>query len=338
MCAENGINCQQSLGNMLIRFTPKTTRGSVFFMPRPDFPKTLAEFQRRFSDEFTCRAYLAACRWPDGYCCPQCGHGEGFDLPRRHLLQCKACGWQTSVTAGTVMHGTRTSLTDWFRAAYLVTTHTPGISALQLQRQLGLKRYETAWTMLHKLRRAMVAPNREPLRGVVEVDETYIGGPKPGKRGRGAGGKSLVVGAVEDRGEVAGRVRLQRIPNFMGETLAAFVEANVDHGATIKTDGLEGYEVLDKEHYRHWPRIQGSGRGATTWLPHIHRVFSNLKTWLGGTHHGVDPKHLQAYLDEFGFRYNRRRTPMAAFQTLLGIGTRLGPTTYNRLYGSERTG
>lgn len=233
-------------------------------------------------------------------------------------MQCKACGLQTSVTAGTVLHRTRIALTDWFWAAYLVATHTPGMSALQLQKQLGL--------------------NREPLRGVVEVDETYIGGPKPGKRGRGAGGKSLVVGAVEDRGEAAGRVRLQLIPNFTGATLAAFVEANVEHGATIKTDGLEGYEALVKNHYRHMPRIQGSGKGATVWLPHIHRVFSNLKTWLRGTHHGVDPKHLQAYLGEFVFRYNRRRTPMAAFQTLLGLGTRLGPTTYNQLYRSEQTG
>jgi transposase-like protein len=150
------------------------------------------------------------------------------------------------------------------------------MSALQLQKQLGLKRYETAWTMLHKLRRAMVAPHRETLRGTVEVDETYIGGPKPGKRGRGAGGKSLVVGAVEDRGKAAGRLRLQVIT---GKTLAAFVEANVEHGATIKTDGLEGYEALEKGHYRHVPRIQGSGKMAANWLPHIHRVFSNLKTW-----------------------------------------------------------
>lgn len=260
---------------------------------------------------------------------------KAFDLPSRHLIQCKACGFQTSVTAGTVLHKTRTPLTHWFWAAYLMTTQTPGMSALQLKRQLGLTRYETAWVMLHKLRRAMVAPNREPLKGVVEVDETYIGGPEPGKHGRGAGGKTLVLGGVEDRGETAGRVRLQIISNFKGATLAGFIEANVEHGATIKTDGLKEYDAMDKGHYRHRPRIQGEGKQASVWLPHIHRVFSNLKTWLLGTHHGVDPKHLQAYLGEFVFRYNRRRTPMAAFQTLLGLGTRLGPTTYNQLYGSE---
>jgi transposase-like protein len=144
---------------------------------------------------------------------------------------------------------------------------------------------------------------------------------------------------VEDRGKVAGRVRLQRVSNFVGETLAGFVEANVEHGSTVKTDGLEGYEAVNKNHYRHCPRIQGGGsKGEANWLPHIHRVFSNLKTWLGGTHHGVDPKHLQAYLDEFVFRYNRRQTPMAAFQTLLGIGTHMASTSYNQLYGSERTG
>ncbi|MCX7031004.1 MAG: IS1595 family transposase [Spirochaetes bacterium] len=307
-------------------------------MPRPDFPKTLPEFQRRFPDESACRAYLVASRWPEGYCCPRYGHSEVFDLPRRHLMQCKACGLQTSVTAGTVFHRTRTPLTYWFWAAYLMATQTPGMSALQLQRQLGLNRYETVWTMLHKLRRAMVAPNREPLRGIIEVDETYIGGPEHGKRGRGAGGKALVVGAVEDRGETAGRVRLQLISNSTRAILTAFVEANVEHGATIKTDGLDGYEALDKKHYCHRPRIQGSGERTTIWLPHIHRVFSNLKTWLRGTHHGVDPKHLQAYLGEFVFRYNRRRTPMVAFQTLLGLGSHLGPTTYYQLYRSESTG
>jgi len=219
-----------------------------------------------------------------------------------------------------------------------MTAHTPGISALQLKRQLGLRRHETAWTMLHKLRRAMVAPAREPLRGLVEVDESYIGGPEHGKRGRGAIGKTLVVGAVEDRGKVAGRVRLQVIPNFRGVTLAGFVEANLEHGTTVKTDGLEGYEALSPKHYRHRPRVQGSGERARLWLPHIHRVFSNLKTWLRGTHHGVDGKHLQAYLDEYVFRYNRRRTPMAAFQTLLGLAGQRGPMTHKQLCDSESSG
>ena len=149
-------------------------------MARPPFPRTLAEFRAWFPDETACRAYLARCRWPDGYRCPRCGHGQAFELPRRGLWQCKVCGHQTSVTGGTVLHRTRTSLREWFWAAYLVTTHTPGMFALQLQRQLGIRRYETAWMMLHKLRRAMVNAAREPLNGEVEVDDTWIGGPQPG--------------------------------------------------------------------------------------------------------------------------------------------------------------
>ena len=173
----------------------------------------------------------------------------------------------------------------------------------------------------------MVDPDRKLLSGTVEVDETYVGGPEHGKRGRGASGKALVVGAVEDHGESAGRVRLQVIPNFKGATLTTFIVNNVDRGSAIKTDGLEGYESLDKKLYIHRPRVQGGGEKAGLWLPHIHRVFGNLKTWLQGTHHGVEPKHLQAYLDEFVFRYNRRRTPMVAFQSLLRLTLRLKPPT-----------
>lgn len=294
-------------------------------MPRSDFPKTLVEFQQKFSDDKTCRIYLKSLRWPDGFRCPHCFSAESFDLPQRNLTVCKSCSSHVSVTAGTILHGTRVPLTCWFYAAYLVATHTPGMSALQFQRQLGLNGYETAWTMLHKLRSAMVNPDRKLLSGTVEVDETYVGGPEHGKRGRGASGKALVVGAVEDHGDVAGRVRLQVIPNFKGATLIAFVANNVDPGSVIKTDGLEGYESLNKKLYTHRPRVQGGGEKASLWLPHIHRIFSNLKTWLQGTHHGVEPKHLQAYLNEFVFRYNRRRTPMIAFQTLLGLVLRLKP-------------
>ena len=151
-------------------------------MGRPDFPKSLKEFQARFRDEEGCRQYLAACRWPEGFRCGQCGAAGAFELPQRRLWQCKACGRQVSGTAGTVLHRTRVPLTVWFWAAYLVTTHTPGLSAVQLQRQLGVS-YETAWALLHKLRRAMVNPEREPLKDRVEVDETYLGGPEAGLKG-----------------------------------------------------------------------------------------------------------------------------------------------------------
>ncbi len=308
-------------------------------MGRPDFPKTLAQFQARFRDEAACRAYLAACRWPDGYRCPRCQHAEAFAQARRMLWQCKACGYQTSATAGTVLHRTRTPLTLWFWTAYLVTTHTPGLSALQLQRQLGIARYETAWAMLHKLRRAMVRPDRDPLKEQVEVDETYIGGPEAGLRGgRQLVDKALVVAAVEVRGRASGRIRLQVAPDASGPSLTGFVKAHVERGATVLTDGWPAYAPLSAMGYRHRPRTQGDPRRAAKLLPRVHRAFGNLKTWLRGTHHGVGNQHLQVYLDEFTFRFNRRRTPMAAFQTLLGLATLHGPTTYDRLYTSESTG
>jgi len=305
-------------------------------MARPDFPKTLAQFQAQFRDEAACRRYLAACRWPEGYQCRRCQHPVAFELPRRGLWQCKACGHQSSVTAGTVLHGTRTPLTQWFWATYLVTTHTPGLSALQLQRQLGIDRYETAWAMLHKLRRAMVRPGRELLKQHVEVDETYIGGPEVGLRGgRQLVDKALVVAAVEVRGTAAGRVRLQVVRDASGASLTGFVRSTVERGALVVTDGWQGYAPLAAMGYRHRARTQGDPRRAGKVLPRVHRVFGNLKTWLLGTHHGVGSAHLQVYLDEFTFRFNRRRTPMAAFQTLLGLATLHGPTTYDRLYASE---
>jgi transposase-like protein/ribosomal protein L37AE/L43A len=324
---------------MLIRLTPHAPTGSMRPMSRPDFPRTLREFQRRFEDEAACRAYLAASRWPDGYRCPQCGGGGALELPTRLLWRCKHCRRDTSVTAGTVLHRTHTPLTQWFWAAYLVTTHTPGLSALQLQRQLGLRRYETAWAMLQKLRRAMVRPDRDRLRDKVEVDESYVGGPEAGLRGgRELRDKALVVAAVEVRGAASGRVRLQVVPDASGRSLTGFIRANVDPGTIVITDGWQGYAPLTGLGYRHRPRIQGDPARAEKVLPRVHRVFGNLKTWLRGTHHGVGHQHLQAYLDEFTFRFNRRRTPMAAFQTLLGLGTQLAPTTYRQLYAVESTG
>jgi len=305
---------------------------------RPDFPKSLKEFQARFKDEAACRTYLASCRWPEGYRCGRCQESEAFELPRRGLWQCKGCSYQTSVTAGTVLHRTRMPLTLWFWAAYLVTTHTPGLSALQLQRQLGIDSYETAWALLHKLRRAMVRPDRERLKEKVEVDETYLGGPEVGLGGgRQLLDKALVVAAVEVRGKGSGRVRLQVVPDASGPSLTGFVKANVEPGTTVISDGWQGYAPLSGMGYRHRPRTQGDPTRATKILPRIHRVFGNLKTWLRGTHHGVGHQHLQAYLDEFTFRFNRRRSPMAAFQTLLGLATLHGPTSYDLLYGSELT-
>ena len=306
---------------------------------RPAYPRSLHEFRKLFADEAACRDYLARSRWPDGFRCPSCGHDAALVLLTRLLWRCRGCRRETSVTAGTVLHRTRIPLTQWFWAAYLVATQTPGFSALQLQRQLGIGRYETAWAMLQKLRRAMVRPDREPLQDRVEIDETYIGGPEAGLRGgREVGEKAIVVGAVEARGKASGRVRLQVVPDVSARSLTSFVRANVARGAVLLTDGWGSYASLSELGYRHRSRVQGDRRRGSKILPRIHRVFGNLKTWLRGTHHGVGHAHLQAYLDEFTFRFNRRRTPMAAFQTLLGLGSQQPPTTYKQLYGVELNG
>ena len=296
-------------------------------MPRPNFPRTIFEFNQWFPDEEACAKFLIASRWLNGFVCPSCGGHEYYFISTRRLLQCKSCSHQVSPTAGTVMHRSKMPLLLWFQAAYLVTTHTPGMSALQFQRQVGLSSYQTAFTMLHKLRAAMEREGRDRLSGTVEVDETYIGGPKSGPRGRGALGKTIVAGAVDIHGRSANRIRLRVIPNITQNTLLAFVQENVEEGSTVKTDELKSYKPLEQAGYVHDVGLD---------LAHIHRVFSNLKTWLLGTHHGVSPQHLQAYLNEYMFRFNRRNTPMAAFQTVLGlIGTRLGPT-YKGLYGVKK--
>lgn len=307
---------------------------------RPDFPRTVTDFQTLFATENACRAYLMQSRWPEGFACPVCQHAAAYELRSRDLLKCGDCGHQTSVTAGTVMHGTRVPLRLWFWAAYLVATHTPGISAVQLQRQLGVKRYETAWVMLQKLRRAMVRPERDRIRGVVEVDETYVGGVEEGRRaGRKRDStKAIVVAAVEGRGEGSGRVRMGVVEDLSASSLVPFVQLAVEPGSVVRTDGWHGYVPLSSHGYDHRSSTVGSGKNASKLFPRVHRVFSNLKTWLSGTHHGVSRKHLPQYVNEFVFRFNRRRRPMAAFQSLLGLTGQHTPTTYKMLYAGERTG
>ena len=252
----------------------------------------------------------------------------GVRAPSSRSWQCKACGHQTSVTAGTVLHRSRTSLREWFWAAYLVTTHTPGMSALHLQRQLGIPRYETAWTLLRNY--AAPASTVESTRRTSAI------------RKDSAGGASWATGpwwsGPLKSGAVSGRVRLQVVPDASGSSLTGFVHTNVELGTIVITDGWQGYAPLSRMGYPRHPTTQGRPARAAVILPRVHRVFSNLKTWLRGPHPGVDPKHLQAYLDEFTFRFTRRRTPMAAFQSLLGLTGAHGPTTYKMLYASEPTG
>lgn len=293
-----------------------------------------AAFEARFPDEVACGRHLVERRWPDGFVCPHCGSRKGWRLRRaRPIFQCAGCRKQTSVTAGTVMHRTHLALRTWLFAAHIVTSHSNGISALQLQAQLGLGSYETAWFLLHRLRRAMVDPERRLLQDLVEIDETDIplrSKHDPIDRGRGRGrsavGKMLVAGAVElsPAGEPR-RIRLAPIADFSAPTLTAFVDGAAAPGATVVTDGWRGYADLPR--HEHVAKTVG-GMAAHVVMTSVHRAFSNLKRWGLGTFHGFRRAHLRRYLDEFVFRWNRRRHTRAAFDSLLGLATRLPPATY----------
>jgi hypothetical protein len=329
------------------------------------FPTSLPEFQKVFPDDAACTKYLEAVRWPDGFVCRKCaGRGEPYRFQTRSsvVLRCRTCKVNTSLTAGTVMQQTHMPLSTWFWAAYLVATQTPGQSAFQFQRQLGLNRYETAFQILHKLRAGMVRPERDGIGGVhpVEVDECLVGG-----RTRGEGGgvhhKAVVVGAVEVRRRLdaedraarhmerlgrgvplkqlvyAGRLRLRVIPNRGSMRLTGFIKDNIAQGSVVRTDGWVGYESVNSLGFIHAPLdLCGDPEKADAHLPMIHLVFSNLKTWILGTHHGaIRQHHLQAYLNEYVFRFNRRFYPMTAFNSVLGLAARAASPTYGELYSGD---
>lgn len=303
-----------------------------------DFPRSLIEFQQRFGDEAACARYLFVARWPAGFACPACSGSKAWPLQTKAWTwECAACGKQTSVTAGTIMHHSKLPLTTWFWAAYLMATHSNGISALQLQRQLALGSYKTAWLLCAKLRGSMVAPGRNPLTGLVEVDETEIPcrskyDPVTGGGGRSRQGKILVVGAVEVEDGGPGRVRLAEVFDYSAQSLHPFIAQNLAPGAMAKTDGWSAYPGAPA--VNHDPHVVGS-MAAHVVLPWAHRVFSNLKVWALGVYHGLRRQHLQSYLDEFVFRFNRRRTRHAAFRSLLGIAAGHAPLTYKMLISPE---
>lgn len=273
-----------------------------------NYPSNLLEFEKRFGTEESCRAYLLALRWPEGFRCPRCYSDRAWPRKSGGLIECSCCGYKASATAGTIFDRTRIPLTIWFRAMWLVTNQKNGASALGLQRHLGLRRYETVWTMLHKLRRAMVRPGRDRLRGIVEMDETYIGGGEEGVHGRETKTKSLVAVAVEEDGEGFGRIRLAKIPDASGSSLLRFTKDCIEPGSLIHTDGWDGYIGLSSNGYRHEPTvICKSGKQAHAVMPRVHRVASLIKRWILGTHQGaIRSKHLEYYLDEYTFRFNRR--------------------------------
>lgn len=297
-----------------------------------DFPRTLMELERRFSDELACRAYLAALRWPEGWICPSCQGREWWDV-RRQQWRCPACHREVSVIAGTVFQDSKLPLTVWFRAMWQMTSQKNGMSALGLQRVLGLGSYKTAWSVLHKLRRAMVRPGRDRLRGVVEVDEAYWGGEEEDVRGRQTQDKALIVVAAETDGPGIGRIRLRHIADTNRATLHGFIAEAIELGSTVQTDGLQAYREL--QGYGHDRRIQRhQPEGADHLLPRAHRIISLLKRWLLGTHQGaVGSDYLQDYLDEFTFRFNRRASASRGklFYRLAQQAVQVAPTTYDNL-------
>jgi transposase-like protein len=273
-----------------------------------EYPQTVLELEERFSTEGACRDYLLRLRWPDGFVCPRCGAKGGWAATRERIL-CQTCRYQASVTAGTIFQDTHKPLRVWFRAIWHVTSQKNGASAVNVQQILGLGSYATAWTWLHKLRRAMVRPGRDLLCGEVEIDETFIHGEPPKGSGRKKHTKALVIIAAEKDGKGIGRIRMAQLADRCRARVHAFVRRSVQPGSMVHTDGFTAYEGLAAAGYRHKASVLlGQDKeAATQLLPRIHRVASLLKRWLLGTHQGaVTNEYLDYYLDEFTFRFNRR--------------------------------
>jgi len=299
-----------------------------------DYPRDLLELEARFSAEAGCREYLIRLRWPEGFRRPRCGGAKSW--PRTDgLMRCASCDYQVSVTAGTIFQDSHLPLTLWFRAAWWVTSQKNGVSAMGLQRVLGLKSYKTAWTMLHKLRHAMVRPGRDRLQGCVEVDEAFVGGEEEGVHGRQTETKAMIAVAVEEDGKGIGRIRMRRIPDASAESLMPFIEDSVESGSLVHTDGWLGYQPLDGKDYRHKITfLKGNKKTASELMPRVHLAVALLKRWLLGTHQGgVSLEHLDAYLDEFTFRFNRRksRSRSKLFYRLLAQAVAVEPVPYKSL-------
>jgi transposase-like protein len=304
-----------------------------------DYPRTLQEFDSWFSSEAACVEYLMRLRWPDGFQCPVCSCSNGWTTGRGNI-RCSKCQRQTSPIAGTILDGTRKPLRTWFQAMWYVTNQKSGGSALGLKRLLGLGSYQTAWSWLHKMRRAMVRPGRNRLGGRVEVDESYVGGEEEGVRGRKTNKKAIVAIAVEILSPKGfGRVRMRQVPDLSSDSLTEFVCCAVEPGSTVLTDGWKGYNHLSKHGYSH-ERIVLSATGdpAHVALPGVHRVASLMKRWLLGTHQGaVSVKHLDYYLDEFTFRFNRRSSGARGllFYRLLQQAVQVEPVPYTHIVNAK---
>ncbi len=308
-----------------------------------EYPGSYAELLSWFPDDAACLDYLEWLRWPDGIRCPRCAGRDGWRLGSG-LWECAVCGRQASATAGTIFHRTRTPLRLWFAAAWQMTSQKHGVSALGVQRSLGLGSYQTAWAMLHRYRVAMVRPGRERLSGHVEVDETYLGGVESKVYGRETETKAIVAIAVEiENPKGFGRIRLGHIPDVSADSLLPFIDAAVEPGATVHTDGWQAYWTLPDRGYEHERTVmRKQSDPAHVVMPGVHRVASLLQRWLLGTHQGsVSVEHLQAYLNEYTFRFNRRRSRRRGllFYRLLEQAVIAEPITYRGLVvNSKPTG
>jgi transposase-like protein len=303
------------------------------------YPRSAEEFQSWFATDADCLDYLDWLRWPGGFVCPRCGHAGGWAVADGRY-KCAGCGGRTSVRAGTLFDRRRTPLTVWFTACWMFATGKDGLSALSLQRALEIGSYPTAWAMLHRLRSVLVRPGRERLSGMVEVDETFIGGEEAGLRGGRARGKKVLTGiAVEvtqPRG--MGRCRMAPLSDASATSLHAFVTDHVEPGATVITDAWQGYRGLEELGYVHDRRSQRAARARgedpSELLPAVHRVASLIKRWLLGTHQGsVEATHLPSYMNEFVFRVNRRRSRSRGlvFYRVLELAIAHDPVRYRDL-------
>lgn len=296
-------------------------------------PETMIDFMEMYQTEEDCRKALYEHRWPDGFRCPRCGHDHAYAHKKRPLYECRACGHQASLTAGTIFEGTRTDLKKWLLAIYLLASAKKPVSSAELGRQLGIAT-QTAWTMRRKIMHAMKRRQGDlMLAGVVEMDESYVGGANKGIRGRGATGKTPVA-VMASQNESGGccLAHMQVIEGASGLSLGEAATNYIVPGSVLATDGFPSYLPVAKLGFDHQPLVAAGVENAADLLPWVHIIISNFKRWILDAFHGVSAKHLQAYLDEFCYRFNRRGQRTDLFRRVLNRCVRFTkPVTYAQL-------